>query len=118
MTLLLLFKNLSHLMIGLTLCYTFDPGHESSSFTSMLTDVPSNGPVPNLLLSLRRSLHRLRHAAEIDAVDIHRVRRGRQHILLPSGRDIFFENIDEHIGVFHVGLAVRGEVRHLRGGEI
>ncbi len=32
MTFLLLFKNLSHLIIGLTFRYTFDPGHESSSW--------------------------------------------------------------------------------------
>src|SRR6266850_7904212 len=66
--------------------------------------------LPILSLSLRRSLHRLRHAAEIDAVNVHRIRRGCQDILLPSGRDIFLQNIDEHVRVFHVGLTMRGKV--------
>src|SRR6266850_2629055 len=70
--------------------------------------------LPILSLSLRRSLHRLRHAAEIDAVNVHRIRRGCQDILLASRRDIFFQNIEEHVGMLYVGFAMGGEVRHLR----
>lgn len=64
------------------------------------------------------SLHRLCHAAEIDAVNVHRIRCGRHNILLPSRRDVFLKNIEEHVGMFYVGFAMRGKVRYLRGAEI
>ena len=64
------------------------------------------------------SFHRLGLAGEIDAVDVHRVGRGRKDILLPARRDVFFQHIEKHIRVLHVGFAVGREVGHLRGGEI
>ena len=51
-------------------------------------------------------------------MDVHRFLRGRQDILFPSRRDVSFQDIEEHVGMFDVGLAMRCEVGHLRGGEI
>ena len=64
------------------------------------------------------SFHRLGHVGEIDAVDVHRVGRGRENILLPTRRDVFFQHIEKHIRVLYFGFAAGGEVGHLRGGEI
>ena len=35
-------------------------------------------------------------------MDVHRIRRGRDDILLSSRQDVFFQNVDEHVGMFHV----------------
>ena len=41
--------------------------------------------------------------------------RGREDLLLASRCDMFFKNINEHVGMFHVGLTMRGEVTRLWG---
>ena len=51
-------------------------------------------------------------------MEIHRFLGGIDDNLFPSRRDIFFKNVDEHVGMFHVRFTMGREVWHLRGGEI
>src|SRR5438105_14056957 len=58
------------------------------------------------------------HAPEIGPMKVHRFFGGIENVLLSTRDDVFFENIDEHIRVSYVGLAVHGKVRHLRIAEV
>ena len=53
------------------------------------------------------------HAAEIGAMQVHRFLGGIEHVLFSARSDVFFEYVNKHVRVFHIGLAVYGKIRHL-----
>ena len=55
----------------------------------------------------------MRHAAEIGAMQVHRFLGGIEHVLFSARSDVFFEYVNKHVRVFHIGLAVHGKIRHL-----
>ena len=55
----------------------------------------------------------MRDTAKVGAMKIHRFFGCAKNVLLPSGRNIFFQHIDEHVRMFHIGFAVSGKVGHL-----